>query len=296
MSVGRVRGKQAAADIQKVMVPLTTSTGCSACKDGVEPPFPFSMAFQPIIDVEAGKIFAYEALVRGPDGESAASVLAQLTESNRYAFDQNCRVRAIELASRLGLPATGARLSINFMPGAVYSPASCIRLTIETASRYNFPCQLLIFEITEAEQVRDGPHLRGIVDEYRRHGFKVALDDFGAGYCGLNLLADVPPDIIKLDMDLTRDLERRPSAQAIVHSMVRLAESLGCVVIAEGIESIAEFDQLRQCGVRLMQGYLFAKPAFEKLPAFTIPASTRSVSADLDDGSTRSSIRSLNIT
>jgi EAL domain-containing protein (putative c-di-GMP-specific phosphodiesterase class I) len=125
----------------------------------------------------------------------------------------------------------------------------------------------LIFEITEAERVRDPAHLRNIVDEYRRHGFKVALDDFGAGYSGLNLLADFPADIIKLDMELTRSLDRRPSALTIVKQMVELARALGSILIAEGIETVEEYRALRTCGIRFMQGYLFAKPALEELPA-----------------------------
>jgi EAL domain-containing protein (putative c-di-GMP-specific phosphodiesterase class I) len=129
----------------------------------------------------------------------------------------------------------------------------------------------LIFEITEAEKVRDPAYLRKVVTEYRRHGFKVALDDFGAGYCGLNLLADFPTDIIKLDMNLTRDLNRRPKALAIVKQMVELARTLGSTLIAEGIETLQEYDALRACGIRLMQGYLFAKPALEALPPFSLP-------------------------
>lgn len=269
MSPWRLKAGQAEADKLTVMA---DPNACGACKDGLEPPFPFSMAFQPIVDVADGKIYAYEALVRGLGGESAGAILAQVTDANRYSFDQSCRVRAIELASRLGLAATGARLSINFMPGAVYSPASCIRLTLDTANRCGFPLDQLIFEITEAERVLSHAHLRGIVDEYRRHGFHIALDDLGAGYCGLNLLADVPPDIVKLDMDLTRDLHRRPAAQAIVDSMVKLAETLQCDLVAEGIETVEEFIRLRRSGIRLMQGYLFAKPAFEALPPFAIPA------------------------
>lgn len=244
---------------------------CGACKDGVEQPFPFSMAFQPIVDVEAGKVFAYEALVRGPERQSAGWVLGQLTEHNRYAFDQHCRVRAISLASQLGLAKQGASLSINFMPGAVYSPEACIQLTLKTARACQFPLQQLIFEITEAEEVADRQHLRSIVEEYRRWGFKVALDDFGAGYCGLNLLADLPTDIIKLDMELTRNLAERPVAIAIVKAMVRVAEHLGSDVIAEGVETVEEYTAIRRCGVRLMQGFLLAKPAFEALPSFTLP-------------------------
>ena len=253
---------------------MTTSPrpfACGACKDGADLPFPFTMAFQPIVNLESRRVFAYEALVRGPRGEGAPTVLEQVTDQNRYAFDQNCRVKAITLASRLRLPQTGALLSINFMPGAVYSPAACIQLTLKTATECNFPLRQLMFELTEAEEVRDRTHLRNIVEEYRRHGFKVALDDFGAGYCGLNLLADLPADVIKLDMELTRDLHHRPTAWTIVEQMVALARALGCLLVAEGVETLQEVDALRKCGIVLMQGYLFARPAMETLPDVFLP-------------------------
>jgi len=229
------------------------------------------MAFQPIVDVEAREVFAYEALVRGPNGESAFSVLNQVTPENRYAFDQNCRVTAITTAVRLGLADKGARLSINFMPGAVYSPTACIRLTLQTARSCNFPVDRLIFEITEDEEVRDRAHLRGIIDEYQRCGFRVALDDFGSGYSGLSLLADLPVDHIKVDINLVRNLPSRPRALAIVKSVVALATALGQSVVAEGVETVEEYAAVRSCGVRLMQGYLFAKPGFERLPEVLYP-------------------------
>ena len=229
------------------------------------------MAFQPIVDVQSQKVFAYEALVRGVEGQSAAFILAQVTEENRYAFDQSCRVKAITLASRLGLVETGAMLSINFMPGAVYSPAACIKITLKTARELSFPLDRLIFEIVEAEKILSPEHMLNIVHEYRICGFKVAIDDYGAGWSNLNLLADLPTDIVKLDMALTRNLHRRPRAAAIVKSTVDLCRSLNTEVIAEGVETIEEYNLLRDSGIRLMQGYLLAKPAFEQLPEFTLP-------------------------
>jgi EAL domain-containing protein (putative c-di-GMP-specific phosphodiesterase class I) len=229
------------------------------------------MAFQPIVDVVTETVFAYEALVRGPAGESAAEILTRVTPLNRYAFDQSCRVRAISLAAALGLPATGARLSINFISGAVYSAAACIRPTLAVAKSAGFPPGRLIFELTETEQVSDFAHLDSIVAEYRRHGFKMAIDDFGAGYAGLTLLANFCADIIKIDMELVRGIAERPVALAIVKSIVELAKTLGCDLIAEGVETIDEFSALRACGIRLMQGYLLARPAFEALPAFVVP-------------------------
>ena len=229
------------------------------------------MAFQPIVDTLANRVHAYEALVRGTANESATQILAQLTEENRYAFDQRCRVRAIELAVQHGLQHTGAKLSINFMPGAVYSPAACIRSTLETARRLHFPLDRLIFEITEAERVKDRKHLLDITEEYRKHGFQMALDDFGSGFSGLNLLADIKPDIVKFDMDLIRAIDTRPTAFTIVQKITELCQSLGIEVVGEGVETYEEFASLSACGIHLMQGYLFAKPAFEALPGFVLP-------------------------
>ena len=84
------------------------------------------MAFQPIVDTDTCKPFAYEALVRGADGSGAASILSRVTETNRYSFDQACRVKAIETAMAVGIMDTEAKLSINFLPNAVYSPMACI--------------------------------------------------------------------------------------------------------------------------------------------------------------------------
>jgi EAL domain-containing protein (putative c-di-GMP-specific phosphodiesterase class I) len=112
---------------------------CAGCRDGNDSEIPFTMAYQPIVDTELGKPFAYEALVRGADGSGAASVLSQVTQANRYGFDQACRVRAIEGALEAGLLSTDAPLSINFLPNAVYSPLVCIQLTLRTAQETGLP-------------------------------------------------------------------------------------------------------------------------------------------------------------
>lgn len=247
-------------------------THCSACKDGVQQPMPFSMAFQPIVNVVTERVYAYEALIRGIHGESAYSVLSQVTEENRYAFDQSCRVKAITVASKLRLQDTGAFLSINFLPGAVYSPAACIQLTLKTAEECHFPADRMIFEFTEGEKVNDPKHLGAIAKEYHRHGFRVAIDDFGAGFANLNLLADLPINVLKLDMELIRNLHLRPKAYAMVQAFYKLCADFGIELIAEGIETIEEYQAVRDCGISLVQGYLLARPAFEQLPPFHLPS------------------------
>ncbi|WP_286837698.1 EAL domain-containing protein, partial [Acidiphilium sp. 34-64-41] len=135
---------------------------CGSCRRGAYD-FPLTMAFQPIVDIGRQEIFAYEALVRGPNGENAASVFEAVTETLLYGFDQACRITAIEQATALGLVGRSAALSINFMPNAVYEPKACIRKTLETAARVGFPTDRLIFEITEGEAVTDPAHLARIV-------------------------------------------------------------------------------------------------------------------------------------
>ncbi len=252
---------------------------CEGCRDGAGLDFDFSMAFQPIVDMETGQPFAYEALVRGPAGESALSVLSQVTEENRYAFDQQCRVRAIETASRAGILDGPARLSINFLPNAVYSPLACIQLTLKTAAAHGFPTDRLIFEFTENEQMADSAHVANIVASYQKMGFGTALDDFGAGHAGLNLLARFQTDIIKLDMDLIRGLDESLPRRIIVAGVVRMCAELGVEVIAEGIETQGELAALRAIGVRYIQGYLLARPGFETLPVVQRPTPQRTAVA-----------------
>ena len=245
-------------------------TGCQGCRSEGQN-FDIAMAFQPIVDIATGRPFAFEALVRGSDGAGAAEILARVTPGNRYAFDQQCRVAAIEGAVAAGILETDARLSINFLPNAVYSPVACIQLTLKTARACGFPTDRLIFEFTENEEMADTDHVRHIVETYRKMGFATAIDDFGAGHAGLGLLAKFQTDLIKLDMDLVRGIDASLPRRLIVEGVVRIAGSLGITVIAEGIETAAEHEALRTIGVRYMQGYLFARPGFKSLPRIVWP-------------------------
>ena len=241
---------------------------CRACAPGQQLPFQITMAFQPIVNLRERRVYAYEALVRGTDGAGAATILAQVNQDNRYIFDQTCRCKAVELAARLRMPCF---VSINFLPNAVYQAATCIRATLEAARQHGFPTSQLIFEITENEELVDKEHLKDIIREYRRQGFKTAIDDFGAGYAGLNLLAEFQPDIIKLDMALVRAIDHDSVRQAIVRGILGVCDALSIEVIAEGVETTAELATLSGMGVGLFQGYLFAKPGFECLPDVAWP-------------------------
>ena len=238
---------------------------CALCESGRELDFDFTFAFQPIVDVEDRSVLAYEALVRTLEGGPAYQVLDRLTDETRYAFDQAARVKAIRIATELMGDGT-AQLSINILPNAVYDPVRCLRTTLRAANETGFALDRLMFEMTEHEKVNNPKHLRRIIDHYSKCGFTIAIDDFGAGFAGLGLLADFTPHVLKLDMALVRDIHVDRVRQAIVNGTVRTAAELDIKVIAEGVETAQELDHLRASGVRYFQGYYFARPEVERLP------------------------------
>jgi EAL domain-containing protein (putative c-di-GMP-specific phosphodiesterase class I) len=246
------------------VIPTHSGENCRLCIGG--PDIAFSMAFQPIVDVATGTVFAYEALTRGPAGEPATTVLSRTLHNNKYSMDQRCREKAITISAGLGILETGADLSINFFPNAVYEPRQCLRRTLAAANAVGFPLERIIFEITEVEEVRSHDHLRSIMTEYQARGLRIAIDDFGAGHSGLTMLSVFQPDIIKIDMALVRGIDQRPASRAIVRSIAQICTDLNIQMIAEGIEHESERDALRDLGIDLMQGYYFARPAFEALP------------------------------
>jgi EAL domain-containing protein (putative c-di-GMP-specific phosphodiesterase class I) len=239
---------------------------CRLCTS--EAPVSLSMAFQPIVNVQTSGVVAYEALARGVRGEPAYTVLSQATDGNRYALDQRCREAAISVSAAVGILETTADLCINFFPNAVYEPRQCLRRTMHAADAVGFPLERIIFEITEVEEIRSQDHLRNIMNEYRKCGLRIAIDDFGAGHSGLTLLSVFQPDIIKIDRALITELDLRPASRSIVRSLVHVSRDLDIRVIAEGIEREQEMKVLCDLGVELMQGYFFARPGFETLPTW----------------------------
>jgi len=235
-------------------------------QDAPDPHFTF--AFQPIVDTETREIISYEALIRGLNNESAYEVLQQVPAVRLFAFDQGARVKAIDLAMRLGI---GCNLNLNFLPRSLDSSGESILTTLEAANRANLPIKRIVLEAVEGEIIDNTSHFTQLINKYRGMGLKVAIDDFGAGYSGLNLLAEFQPDKVKLDMKLIRGIERNGPRQAIVRAVNQLCIDLGIDVVAEGVETQPEYAWLARQGIRLFQGYLFSKPAFESLPAVHYP-------------------------
>ncbi|NDZ18517.1 diguanylate phosphodiesterase [Variovorax sp. WS11] len=238
-------------------------------QNAIDAPMPaigpaFTIAFQPIVDLESREVFAHEALVRGARGEGALAVLGKVQAPHRFAFHEACRVKAIEMASMLGMQ---SRLSLNVDPNDVAGPAQCFHTAIRAAEQAHFPVDRLMFELTEGEPVADLPALATSFHAFEDFGFTSAIDDFGAAYAGFELLAAFQPDIVKLDMSFVRDVHRSAVRFAIVKGIVAICDELRIRVVAEGVERPEEVDTLRGVGVRLFQGFLFAAPGIAMLPA-----------------------------
>jgi EAL domain-containing protein (putative c-di-GMP-specific phosphodiesterase class I) len=231
----------------------------------VEPQGPsgpdFTFAFQPIVDMQTREVASYEALIRGPGNECAYEILSQVPAEAIFAFDLQARVKAIGLAVQLGV---SCNLNLNFLPRSLNSSGESIVSTLDAARRMHLPASHIVLEIVEGEFIE-------LMNQYRSLGLLVAIDDFGAGYSGLNLLADFQPDQVKLDMKLIRGIERHGPRQAIVRAINQICLDLGIDVIAEGVETDLEYAWLASQGIHLFQGHFFAKPGFESFPNVNFP-------------------------
>lgn len=232
------------------------------------PEWTCSFAFQPIVNTRSRAVTAYEALVRGPGNESADAILRAVPRGELATFDEECRKAALALAKRLGLQGD---LHLNLLPQGFRADRDCLASTLDAAIEYGFAPEQIVLEVTEGEVLGNQDRFTELIGIYRGLGMRMAVDDFGSGYSGLNVLADFQPDQIKLDKNLVRGISSRGPRQAIVRAILQVCRDLGIQLIAEGIESDNELSWLCDEGVEFFQGYLFAHPAFEALPAPVFP-------------------------
>jgi EAL domain-containing protein (putative c-di-GMP-specific phosphodiesterase class I) len=225
--------------------------------------FNFSFAFQPIVDVRNREIISFEALVRGPHGESSASVFAQVPKNEILKFDKICRQKAIHLASRLKIP---NRLNLNMSAESIYEVDLSIMATFQASKQSGFPAENIIFEVLESECLTEKRNLVQYLQLIQEFGFATAIDDFGAGYSGLRLLAEYQPYYIKLDRHLIGNIHQDYVRQRIFSGIRKICDSLSIQIVAEGVESAGEYQWLHEAGIIIFQGYYFARPAFEALP------------------------------
>lgn len=225
----------------------------------------FEVHFQPIVScADPSRRHACECLLRGRD-PSGLIPPGRLFATARQAdllfhLDRAARLASIRQASAKGV---GPMLFINFMPTSIYNPKFCLRSTLEAVRESGLEPRSVVFEVVESERVGDVGLLVEVLDFYRAAGFKVALDDLGAGFSSLNLLAGLRPDYVKLDMELVRGVDSDPYKASITGHILSLARSLGVRSIAEGVETEGEWRWLAANGADLAQGFLFGRPEAE---------------------------------
>ncbi|NVK54200.1 MAG: EAL domain-containing protein [Alteromonadaceae bacterium] len=222
--------------------------------------------FQPIVyasgDLDAPKAFAHESLFRMFDDNETmippgfAFSLAEQGEL-LFALDLTARRSAVEYFSRARLD---GKVFINFNPSSIYDPAYCLRATASAIHELGLKPSDVVFEIVETHKANDMNHLKGILSFYRNSGFGVAIDDIGSGWSGLNMLEQLRPDYIKIDMELISGIDGNPYKQNIVRHLIEIARHNRIQVIAEGIETRQEAILLQQLGADYLQGFYFAKP------------------------------------
>lgn len=224
----------------------------------------FAMAFQPIADTMTGDVFAQEALVRGRDGEGALPVFDKVPQSKRHLFEALCRQRALEAVKEIGLGDT--RISLNVSPEAVLDPEFGILETIRVARSLGLHERQLILEFTEKDKTGDIKAIRDLIIPFRKRGMMVALDDFGAGYNGIQTLLELKPDVVKFDMGLISRIDTCEMQQTLICSLAEACSRLDIIVVAAGVETLSQARMLQSMGIALMQGYLLARPSVGLLP------------------------------
>ncbi len=224
----------------------------------------FYADFQPIVAAAKPEVaFAYECLLRGRDANGATVYPDRIFTAAREAdllfqTDRAARLTAIRDATRHGLQTP---IFINFNPTSIYDPSFCLKTTIAAIQDAGISPDRIVFEVVESDEVNDPSHLLNIVQHYRRQGFRIALDDLGAGYGSLNLLAQLKPDFVKFDRELVSGIDHDPYKQKVFGKLVEMAHDLNIQTLAEGVETFEEYRWLLGTGVDYLQGYFFARPA-----------------------------------
>ncbi|MBC5823841.1 MAG: GGDEF domain-containing protein [Candidatus Eremiobacteraeota bacterium] len=215
--------------------------------------------FQAIVSLADGSVFGYEALSRGPIGTrlETAEALFHAAQRHRatHELERVCRFRAI--ASAASLP-TGAFLFLNISPHVFDDPNA--GLSREVMESSHLAQDRIVLEITEKEAIADFDRFKRTLLHYNAQGFKVAIDDAGAGHNSLRAVTEVRPHFIKLDMALVRDIDRDSAKNALVSAIIMFARRIDARVLGEGIETVDELATLIELGVHYGQGYLIARP------------------------------------
>jgi len=230
--------------------------------------------YQPVVSLSSGEILGWEALARGPKDShfSRPDIIFSFAEEVGLLFptEKVCREKAIGDINGLG---PEQKLFLNVHPRTMNDPKFVRGETLQLLQKYGLAPRNIVFEITERHSIKDYHFLKRVVEHYRGQGYRIAIDDVGAGFSGLQSIAEIRPDFIKIDMSLVRDIDRNPGRQAVVEALISLAGKINSRVIAEGVETENELNVLLLQGAHYAQGYFLARPGFPE------PVVTRAMAA-----------------
>ena len=240
----------------------------------------YTAVLQPIVyAADPQRVFAREALFRG-FGRDEAIVYPNYL----FAVARGCDMLVeLDLAARQAAidrmlqDAMDVPLFLNLTPGAIDDPLSSLQSTVRMIDEAGVGHEHIVFEIVESEKTHDIRRLRELLRFYRNAGFRVALDDVGAGYSSLNLLHQLRPDFVKLDMDLIRGVERDPYKALIAEKIIEIATTLRVDTIAEGIETAEELRWVQEHGATYAQGFAIARPSAPTMNGRTPEARARQI-------------------
>ncbi|WP_109808228.1 EAL domain-containing protein [Sphingosinithalassobacter portus] len=227
----------------------------------------FDMAFQAAVNTNTMRVFAYQATFRGPGGEKPADFARMIPDAERPTFDLKCRLAAISQAIKGGIMGMDVRLATRVLTDFIDNPVEDAERMQRIVRRLEFPADKLVLEFSELDDL-ESEKMTTLVHAYQQRGFTVAFNDFGSANDGLSLLNGFTPDTIKLPADLVHRLDQSWLSRMVVENIVAITEQKRIKLIAEGVDSRAEFDRLRQLGVPLMRGDYLAPAQIGMLSPF----------------------------
>ena len=237
------RGRDRAAMLDKILLEETVTT-----------------VFEPIVRLATNEVIGYEALSRGPAGtglETPFALFATAELADReYELDSLCRRRA--LANARGIDAEQL-LFLNILPTCIQDPDFQSARVRETLAALGLGPRNLVLEISERQAISNFPIFREAIDHFSGLGFRIALDDTGAGFSSLEAALELQPDFLKIDMSLVRSIEESPEKQEVLRGLQSLSAKMGSRVIAEGIETAQELAAIVALGIECGQGFYLGR-------------------------------------
>lgn len=229
----------------------------------------FSFAFQPIIDPMSQRVIALEALIRGKDGETPATYFDKFKPEDVYTADLQSKKTAFAMASALGL--NHKMLSVNLLPMTLVNRPDAVSFLINEIAAHGLVPEQIIVEFTESEVISRFDTFAQAVKSLKAAGICVAIDHFGAGFAGLQLLSRFQPDRIKISRELITDVHKSGPRQAIIQAIIKCCASLDIMISAVGVEKPEEWMWLESAGIEIFQGNLFARACLNGTPSVAWP-------------------------